>query len=298
MESHALPEMNELGRKALKSVRAIAPVFFERTDMPERGGLISASKAATKANSRALAAELIGGDDTKAKNGPSAEIIGVHGTEDDLVAKILLDSSDKSYVFVQKAVAKLSDAQKQQVIETYVGERYNRRAKPGRAFEMIDYIIEGRVDYGGFRDIQRSRMIDGFEWQPLGIKLGHVRPSIIDEAGLTKSYEKAFAVSEAMYELLVGRGYPEQAQYATLFGHVMRFNFKANARSLVHTIELRTTPQGHPAYRKFYQDIYDQISAIHPNIAKAMTFVSKDEDEALARLGAERQFEAKHGASE
>jgi thymidylate synthase ThyX len=297
MEAHPLPEINELGRKALEAVRGVAPVFFERTDKPDRGGLISAQKVTSRVESAVLAAELMPGPEVDPRTGPYTEIVGVNGTEDDLVAKILVDSSDKSYKYVLEVVAGLTDEQKQQVIETYVSERFNRRVKPGRAFELVDYVFEGQIDYGGWRDIQRGRMVDGLKWQNLRTELGHVRPEIIDKAGLTEQYEAAFKISAQLHQTLTDRGYIEQAQYATLFGHIMRFSMKSNARSLVHTIELRTTPQGHPAYRKFFQDLYDQIAEIHPNIAKAMKFVSKDEDEELARLGAQRAMEAKEAAA-
>jgi thymidylate synthase ThyX len=297
MESHELPEINELARKTLAAARGVAPVFFERIDKPDRGGLISGNKTTARDNSQELATALLG-EEAMPNQGPSAEIVHVNGSEDDLVAKILVDSSAVSYSYAVATVTKLSADEKQSVIDTYVGDRYNRRVKPGRAFEAIDYMIEGRIDYGGFRDIQRSRMVDAFDWQPLGVRLGHVKPAIIDEAGLTEEYEKAFALSEKLHAFLIEQGYRDQAQYATLFGHVMRFTMKVNARSLVHTIELRTTPQGHPAYRKFYQDVHDQIAKIHPAIARTMTFVSKSEDEALARLGAERQNEARQSARE
>ena len=297
MLAHPLPEMNELGRKTLEAARGAAPVFFERTDNPERGGLITAQKVTSRIESRALAGALMPDTETNPRTGAYAEIVGVNGSEDDLVAKILVDSSNKSYTYVLKVVAGLTNKQKQKVIETYVGERFNRRVKPGRAFELVDYVFEGQIDYGGWRDVQRGRMVDGLKWQDLRNELGHVRPEIIDTAGLTDQYEKAFTISAQLHDALIKRGYEDQAQYATLFGHIMRFSMKSNARSLVHTIELRTTPQGHPAYRKFFQDLYDEIAKIHPNIAKAMKFVSKDEDMDLARLGAERAMETKEKAA-
>jgi thymidylate synthase ThyX len=297
MEAHPLPEMNELGRKALEAARGVAPVFFERTDKPDRGGLISAQKVTSREESRALANELMPDAEKDVRTGAYAEIVSVNGTEDDLVAKILVDSSDKSYKYVREVVEGLTDEQKAQVIETYVSERFNRRVKPGRAFELVDYVFEGQIDYGGWRDVQRGRMVDGLKWQDLRTELGHVRPEIIDKAGLTDEYENAFKISAKLHDSLVNRGYVDQAQYATLFGHIMRFSMKSNARSLVHTIELRTTPQGHPAYRKFFQDLYEQIAEIHPNIAKAMKFVGMDEDQELARLGAERAQEAKNLAA-
>lgn len=301
LRSHELPEMHKLGQKALTAVRGVAPVFFERTDMPERGDLISNHRKLTRDDSVSLASELLDHLEYEKPQGPYVKLLGTHESEDMLVAKILADSSQHPFDVISDFVSTLSEEEKQRVISTYVGERYNRRAKPGRAFELPHYTFEVQCDYGAFRDIQRHRMVDGLDWQPLNTELGHVIPKILDEIPdkktITELYEKAFQISAYLYTTLQSRGYEQQAQYATLFGNIMRFSFTVNARSLVHTTELRTTPQGHPAYRKVYQDIHELVAGVHPNIAAAMRFVNQDEDERLARLGAEKYSQQKYGES-
>jgi thymidylate synthase ThyX len=294
LESEELPELKKLGRSALSAVRQIAPIFFERIDNPERGGLISDNKETARANSRTLATDLVeqfGG--IEQEPGTAVKLLATYGSEDELITKILSDNSQYSYDELAKLVAGLSDDQKQTVIKTYVGERYNRRVKPGRAFELPHYLFEVQCDFGAFRDIQRHRAVDSLEWQKLQPYLGHSRSKVIDDAGLVDEYEKAFALSQEAYELLTERGYEAQAQYATLFGHNMRFTFLINARSFTHSAELRTTPQGHPSYRKVYQQMAQEAEKVHPNIIGAMTFLSQAEDPDLARLGAERAKQRK-----
>jgi thymidylate synthase ThyX len=296
--SHELPEIRSLGEKALQAVRGVAPVFFERTDMPNRGGLISGHQKQTREATRELASRLLEGVEVKEEAGPRVDLISADSTEDELVAKILNDASSYPYAAVLDVVGGMSEAEKQEVIEVYVGDRYNRRAKPGRAFEWPHYSFEAVCDYGAFRDIQRHRIVDGLEWQSLQTGLGHETPAIIQQAGLGEEYEDAFALSRDLHDTLKERGYDDQAQYATLFGHLMRFTIKMNARSMTHTAELRTTSQGHPTYRKVYQDMHAAIAEAHPLIAKAMKFVSQDEDDELARLGAERYNQEKYGSDE
>ncbi len=295
LRSHELPEMQRLGAKALAQARIVAPVFFERADTPTRGGLISAHREQTREASKTLADQLLDHLDAEQSIDAQVNLLSVHGSEDELVAKILADSSEYSFDAIRGVVNELTDEQKQLVIGTYAGDRYNRRAKPGRAFELPHYLFEVVCDYGAFRDIQRHRMVDGLEWQPLRTSLGHVTPEIIHEAGLTDEYERAFELSSDLHSLLKDRGYDNQAQYATLFGHLMRFTVQFNARSLTHTAELRTTPQGHPAYREVFQRMHALVADEHPNIARAMKFVSQAENEDLARLGAERNYTAKYG---
>ncbi len=295
LRSHELPEMNKIGGQVLDAVRAVAPVFFERTDMPTRGDLIVHHRSETRDQSKDLAKQILPElEVSKEDMGPGVKLVGVDGAEDELVVKILADSSDYPYEKIIEVVEQLDSEKKEEVLKTYIGDRYNRRAKPGRAFEFLHYTFEVQCDYGAFRDIQRHRIVDGLDWQSLDIKLGHVTPDIIVNAGLDQAYQSAFKKSQELYGELKKRGYDDQAQYATLFGHMMRFTVKINARSLVHTAELRTSPQGHPAYRKVYQDMHKLVAEVHPNVAEAMKFVSQSEDEELARLGAEKYNQQKY----
>ena len=84
-----------------------------------------------------------------------------------------------------------------------------------------------------------------------------------------------------------------EAQYAVLFGHKMRWKVTMNAREAMHFIELRTSPQGHPGYRKIAKLMYDEIAMVHPMVSEAMKFVNQDEDPELTRLAAERYTQYK-----
>jgi hypothetical protein len=67
-----------------------------------------------------------------------------------------------------------------------------------------------------------------------------------------------------------------------------------NARELMHLAELRSTPQGHPAYRLVAQLMHRLVAtqAGHEAIAGAMRFVVHDEV-GLGRLAAERRLEGR-----
>ena len=70
-----------------------------------------------------------------------------------------------------------------------------------------------------------------------------------------------------------------------------------NAREAMHMIELRTTPQGHPTYRRVCQEMHRFIrdEAGHRAIAEAMRFVDLSGGE-QGRLEAERRTEARRPA--
>jgi hypothetical protein len=67
-----------------------------------------------------------------------------------------------------------------------------------------------------------------------------------------------------------------------------------NAREAMHVIELRTVPQGHPAYRRVCQQMHRLIGEVagHHAIAAAMRFVDHSQVE-LERLQEERRLEQK-----
>ena len=76
----------------------------------------------------------------------------------------------------------------------------------------------------------------------------------------------------------------------------VRFYMEMNAREAMHVIELRTAPQGHPAYRRICQTMHRLIAegAGHRGLAAAMTFVDHSAV-ALERLEAERAAEQRRG---
>jgi len=72
-----------------------------------------------------------------------------------------------------------------------------------------------------------------------------------------------------------------------------------NAREAMHVIELRTAPQGHPAYRRVCQQMHRLIAeaAGHHAIADAMKFADHSAVE-LERLQSERALEKKRAATQ
>jgi hypothetical protein len=66
----------------------------------------------------------------------------------------------------------------------------------------------------------------------------------------------------------------------------------------MHVIELRTTPQGHPAYRRVCQAMHRAIAEVagHRALAAAMTFADHSTVE-LERLESERAAERRRAGA-
>jgi hypothetical protein len=167
----------------------------------------------------------------------------------------------------------------------------NRRHKPGRAFERTTYRFDILTDYGAFRDLQRHRLLT-LEWQPLSPQHGYAVATAVREAGAHDDWEQVMQESAQLYDALSHAGYRDVAPYAVSMAYRVRFYMEMSAREAMHVIELRTSPQGHPAYRRVCQHMHRLIAdqAGHRAIADAMRFADHSPVE-LERLQAERASE-------
>ena len=190
----------------------------------------------------------------------------------------------------RRTVAGLDERARQDLLRAYVGERANRRHRPGRAFERTDYRFELVTDYGAFRDLQRHRLLT-VDWQPLTVDLGFDVPEIVTEAGFRAPYEESLAHSADLYRDLVA-DFPQAAQYAVALAFRIRYTIQMNAREAMHLIELRSSPQGHPNYRRVAHRMHELIGQVagHRALAGAMSFVDHADTD-LERLEAERRAE-------
>ena len=166
---------------------------------------------------------------------------------------------------IREAIATLDADTRAELLADLVGERANRRYRPGRGLEALRYRFEIVADYGAFRDLQRHRMLT-VQWQSLTPDLGagHTRAGRARRRG--DEYRRALEVSAREYERLVGCGLATAAPYALCLGYRIRFVLDLNAREAMQLIELRSGREGHPSYRAVAHEMHAQISAVHPAV--------------------------------
>jgi len=290
--SDELPEARATGQHILDEARKVAPVFLERADKPDRGGATIAYRANTYQAVKKLASELLPANHT-AEAAPVTLVEYTPHNELDIVADMLYEHSDLSLQALRTEVAAWPYQRKLDVFTAYIGERLNRRHRPGRALEKIHYSFDLVCDYGIFRDLQRHRIVDDLGWQTLSPRYGYDIPKLVEDAGLADDFERCFDLSLELYSALQAGGRQLEAQYAILLGHKMRWKLTYNAREAFHFHELRTSPQGHPGYRKLVLQMHEKVAEVHPMLAEAMRFVNQDEDPELSRLAAERYTQYK-----
>jgi thymidylate synthase ThyX len=301
MRASPLLEARQTADQMLTELRKVIPAFLTRVDQPERGGRWTAYLADTRAQMEQLSRR-VDSDESGAQTAGAFAADEVMLTDFDrdgeikVVAAALYAASTLPDSALMAIARRMTPSERGDVLRTYVGDRTNRRHKPGRAFERTSYRFDVLTDYGAFRDLQRHRLMT-IDWQPLMTAHGYTQPDAIVEAGGDAEWRAVMDRSAELWQALAGAGLRSVAPYAVSMAYRVRFVMEMNAREAMHVIELRTAPQGHPAYRRVCQRMHDLIAtgAGHTAIAASMRFADHSSVE-LERLQEERRIEAKRQA--
>jgi thymidylate synthase ThyX len=285
MLASPLPEARHFATMILGELKKVMPSFVARVERPDRGGeWISYLERRRESAERSVAR--LGLDRPQDSDAPSVELIDVDGAEDALIAASLFESAGSSEPAILDRVRALPPDEQAEIIADLAGDRPNRRHRPGRGWEAVRYRFEIVSDYGGFRDLQRHRMLT-CQWQRLSPDLGAGIPDEVREAGVGSEYERALEISRTEHDRLVAAGQPDAAPYALCLGYRIRYLLDLNAREAMHLIELRSGREGHPTYRAVAQAMRERIAGVHPAIAAAMTHVDASTEPRLERIMSE-----------
>ena len=298
-----LEELHQLADQMQAALDALIPSFVKRAKS-ERGrrqqeylrGMRERVAALLTADDRRPTTE--GGAPEAAVDGRWSDVVLVEydpDAEAKVVAAILYPHTDLPLERARELSARLDAAERLAIVRAYVGERGSRFHRPGRAFEEPYYTFDLLADLGAYRDLQRHRVLTQ-ERQGYTTRHGYVTPDDLAEAGLAGAYAQALERAAEAFAA-IREDLPDQAQYAVPLAFRVRWRVKLNLREAYHLCELRSAPQGHPAYRRIAQAIYERIRAVHPTLAEGMRFVDTS-GYALERLDAERRLDARRAALE
>ena len=204
MFAHPLLEVRAHADLMLSELRQVIPAFMARVDQPNRGGRWIEYLADTRRDFDVAARRLLA-------NLPAAASEEVTLTDFDpegelkVVAAALYAHSTLPDAQLLALARRLSADERATLLKAYVGQRANRRHKPGRAFERTSYRFDVLTDYGAFRDLQRHRMLT-LEWQPLSARHGYTEPAAIEEAGAQTEWRAVMNQSADLYDALVADG--------------------------------------------------------------------------------------------
>jgi thymidylate synthase ThyX len=135
---------------------------------------------------------------------------------------------------------------------------------PARDAELAEYWFEVIMPIAIHRDLGRHRMmtqlcsyidpVGGYGCDPI-FRSPIQEPRLID---VFREREIALKASDTRMEKLRDFG-SDALEYACPMATMVKVLWKVNVRELVHLLGLRTTPQGHPAYRRVAQQVATTI---------------------------------------
>ncbi|NNF68773.1 MAG: thymidylate synthase [Acidimicrobiia bacterium] len=294
MFAHPLAEARDYAGMMLTELRKMMPAFMRRVDVPERGGAWTRYLEDVAGRMKLEASRYTAGPEAR------SEVVLVdwdHDAERKVAAAALYPYTDLPDDSLLEASRTMSEDDIDRLFAAYVGDRGNRRHKPGRGMERVGYRFDILADYGIFRDLQRHRLLT-LDWQRLGPLHGYVLPESIVDIGAEAVWREAMDRTADLHGALASDIGEDAAQYVVPFAYKIRFFFQLNAREAFHLLELRTAPGGHPDYRRVCQEMHRLIrdQAGHHRIADAMSYVDHN-DYDLARLEGERRAAAKRAAA-
>lgn len=295
MYGSKLKEIRSIADQLFGELNAVIPSFVRRAN-DRYGQALQEYVSKTEGAVDRLAKGYLSGVPQEEK----PELVRLLDFEDNFQAEVKVASAilyeqaqGQSLHRITNYVKSMPTEERHKVIRTYTEFRANRRHRPGRAFEMVDYTFELFTNFGMFRDLHRHRMLT-MERQLLSTRHGYDLPQELADAGLDKGFRDCMDMSKAAYEAMA-KAMPEAAQYIVNFAYRYPYFVKMNLREACHMIELRTVPQGHPDYRVACQKMYSEIKRAHPSLAEGIKFADMNAYQ-LERFDAEKKTEKKRWA--
>ena len=288
--AHPLAEIRTLAKAAQIELNKIIPSLVDRASSP-RGKIYQRYVAVTEKTLEKITNRVVVSDRRLRITGPSAELVEYdEDAEDRIISSLLYKYANLSYRVIKDQVGKLTDKQKASIIKTVIAKRKVRQHRLVRAFENTYYKLDIVANLGIYRDLHRHRMLTQ-ERQRFTTELGFDVPEDLVRAKLDKPYKDAAMQVDKLYKKL-SKQYPDAAQYVVMLGNRIRWYQWENLRELGWEAELRTSPQGHPDYRKIEHLKVEAVKAVHPALAAALKFVDWNEYD-LARRESEKRIDRK-----
>ncbi len=291
LQSEQLGELQEIGRRATTELMKVIPSFVRRGDVNHRHfQLLQQFKDRMGQGLKEIA---------KNYNSLQSETRGVELIEYDpdsiyrVAAALLFPYTRSSLPEIERQLFLRPKEEVIQILEAAANARENRRHKSPRALEKASFTFEITADFGSYRDLQRHRILTQ-DRQLLSCDLGYYIPDDLVGTSMEKKYRDAMDVAKTVYGK-IAREFPEEAQYVVPMAYNIRWYFHMNLRSLQWVTELRSTPQGHPSYRRVAQAMAHQVFEVMPEYKRFFKFVDFDGYD-LGRLGQEIRNENKVGA--
>jgi len=278
-------EAQDLASSMQTALNGLIPSFVKRA---RRSEYLADTSFATQALSLQILAQT-----SVAPGTPVTLVEYDNQAEERVIAAILYPHARHSLAQLRNLVGQMTSEQRGQIFDEYLQRRRHRRDKPGRALEQVYYTFDILGNLGLYRDLHRHRLLTQ-ERQDFTTVHGYDTPEELEAAGFKSAFAHCMEQASRLYECMY-QDFPLEAQYVVPFAYRVRWYMKLNLREAVHIGELRTMPQGHPDYRFIVHEMWRQIAAVHPTLARSAKFIDW-QTYRLGRLQSEMRSEYKKSA--
>ncbi len=208
-----------------------------------------------------------------------------------ILASYYFERVDGHFPSIKRKMDELSSEERRDILSSISELRTNRRQKPDRSLEHVNYTFEIMLNFGAFRELQRHRLLS-IQRKLLTTEYGYdVPPTIAMDENLNRIYRSGMERARKLFRNLVSIN-PFKAQYVVPFGYRYPVIITANLREIIYLVELRSTPQAHFDLRRMSWEISDKIIKVNPSVESFFKFVNRNKEE-LGRLTAEVRKETK-----
>ena len=198
----------------------------------------------------------------------------------DLVAAIIEEGDPHVSLGAAHHIAeKMPDSQQREVALRYAATEFrkNRRHKPGRAFEAVNFEVSLiGVPIGELRDLRRHRMQTNLEPNYFSPGEGFYIAPAIAQSSLGEKLLRQYEAIHHLYDTLAEKINPETASLALPLATKVTMNILMNYRQAHHFIELRTQPGAHSNYSRLCQMLYVGMKQQFPLVKDTITYVNKE----------------------
>ncbi len=290
-----LAELQDVGKRAWEELHLVIPSFVRRSDIDHRThqGFAKFDEAIKTQRQR------IADHHSNLPEANTDSGVKLVDFEQDAVEKVsaalLFEYSDCSLAQLREYCSQQSEEEISRILDSACSARENRRHKSPRALEHAEFTFEIVADFGIYRDLHRHRLLTQ-ERQLLTCNYGFYTPDEIVGTEIESDYLEALCKAKEVFDV-IAEDLPEEAQYIVPMAFNIRWYFRVNLRALQWLCELRSSPAGHPGYRRVAQDMATQVMAAVPEFERFFKFVDFDGYE-LGRLGQEQRKAEKQEAQQ
>ena len=287
----SLPEGNTLGEKALRELSKIIPHYVKRakklqylTDNERAMAMLVRRYFSDLKPPAEPDVMLVDADhgyicEQLAATSPTPENLARATRREahlNFLASLVYAHARGSFTQIRNRIKTFEPAVHEEIMDAYYGQRRHRRNRPERGIEYgYPYTFDLVTEWAVYKDLMRHRMAT-IQVQPLTTDLGFQYPPELEAAGLAAVARDTVDRAGQLYREL-SRNHPAEREYAVLQGHRVRWLLGINDRALMHMLELRTAPQGHPNYRKTCRQLHRLAEGRYPERGRRMNFVNHEE---------------------